>query len=171
MKFFDWMLSDEAEQFFTFGVEGENYTMDNGKINYKAPTDPQAVDEERYRQAFLWMVQDTTYNKGTLSLSEDGKKLMNIYDTILAKEGRDGIQFAPRLDAYVKNPDISPESDFAAPVILQHMVKMVYGKEPISDWPKVLEEWKSKGGNDVIKEATEKFNKKDPNVTISMPRR
>lgn len=171
VKFFDWMLSDEAEQFFTFGVEGENYTMDNGKINYKAPTDPQAVDEERYRQAFLWMVQDTTYNKGTLSLSEDGKKLMNIYDTILAKEGRDGIQFAPRLDAYVKNPDISPESDFAAPVILQHMVKMVYGKEPISDWPKVLEEWKSKGGNDVIKEATEKFNKKDPNVTISMPRR
>ncbi|OXM85927.1 extracellular solute-binding protein [Paenibacillus rigui] len=171
IKFFDWMLSDEAEKFFTFGVEGENYTMDNGKINYKTPTDPQAVDEERYRQAFLWMVQDTTYNKGTLSLTEDGKKLMNIYDTILAKEGRDGIQFDPRLESYVKNPDISPESDYAAPVLLQHMVKMVYGKEPISDWPKVLEEWKSKGGKDVIKEATDKFNKKDPNVTISMPRR
>ncbi|ULL17478.1 extracellular solute-binding protein [Paenibacillus sp. H1-7] len=171
IKFFDWMLSDEAEQFFTFGVEGENYTMESGKINYKMPTDPQAVDEERYRQAFLWMVQDTTYNKGTLSLTEDGKKLMNIYDTMLSKEGRDGIQFEPRLDAYVANPDISPESDFAAPVVLQHMVKMVYGKEPISDWPKVIEEWKAKGGNDVIKEATDKFNKKDPSVTISMPRR
>lgn len=171
VKFYDWMLSDEAEKFFTFGVEGENYTVKDGKIEYKAPTDPQGVDEERYRQAFLWMVQDTTYNKGTLSLTEEGKKLMNIYDTLLAKEGRDGIQFEPRLDALIKNPDISPESDFAAPIVLQHMVKMVYGKEPISDWPKVIEEWKSKGGNDVIKEATDKYNKKDPSVTISMPRR
>ncbi|TVY06740.1 extracellular solute-binding protein [Paenibacillus cremeus] len=171
IKFYDWMLSDEAEKFFTFGIEGENYTVKDGKIDYKAPTDPAAVDEERYRQAFLWMVQDTTYNKGTLSLTEDGKKLMNIYDTMLAKEGRDGIQFEPRLDSLIKNPDISPESDFAAPLILQHMVKMVYGKEPISDWPKVIEEYKSKGGNDVIKESTEKFTKKDPSVTISMPRR
>ena len=171
IKFFDWMVSDEAEKFFTFGIEGENYTVKDGKIDYKAPTDPQGVDEERYRQAFLWMVQDTTYNKGTLSLTEDGKKLMNIYDTMLSKEGRDGIQFEPRLDSLIKNPDISPESDYAAPVLMAHMVKMVYGKEPISDWPKVIEEWKSKGGNDVIKEATEKYTKKDPNVTISMPRR
>ncbi|WP_240417412.1 extracellular solute-binding protein [Paenibacillus periandrae] len=171
IKFFDWMLSDEAEKFFTFGIEGETFKTVDGKIEYKAPTEPQAVDEERYRQAFLWMVQDTTYNKGTLSLTEDGKKLMSTYDNMLAKEGRDGIQFEPRLDALIKNPDISPESDYAAPLILQHMVKMVYGKEPISDWPKVIEEYKSKGGNDVIKEATEKFNKQDPSVTISMPRR
>ncbi|WP_426447363.1 extracellular solute-binding protein [Paenibacillus sp. S-38] len=171
IKFYDWMLSDEAEKFFTFGIEGENYKTVDGRIDYKSPTDPQGVDEERYRQAFLWMVQDTTYNKGTLSLTEPGKKLMGIYDTMLAKEGRDGIQFEPRLEAFAKNPDIAPESDYAAPVVLQHMVKMVYGKEPISDWPKVIEEWKSKGGSEVLKEATEKFNKKDPAVTISMPRR
>jgi putative aldouronate transport system substrate-binding protein len=171
IKFFDWMMSEDAEKFFTFGIEGETFTTKDGKIEYKAPTDPQAVDEERYRQAFLWMVQDTTYNKGTLSLTEDGKRLINIYDTMLSKEGRDGIQFDPRLDSLVKNPDIAPNSDTAPPILLAHMVKMVYGKEPISDWPKVLEEWKSKGGSDVIKEASEKFNKKDPSVTISMPRR
>ncbi|MCP1306076.1 extracellular solute-binding protein [Paenibacillus tyrfis] len=171
IKFFDWMLSDEAEKFFTFGIEGETYKTVDGKIEYKSPTDPQGVDEERYRQAFLWMVQDTKYNKGTLSLTPEGQKLIGIYDTMLANEGRDGIQFEPRLEAYIKNPDISSESDFAAPVLLQHMVKMVYGKETISDWPKVIEEWKSKGGSDVVKEATEKFKSKDPNVTISMPRR
>jgi putative aldouronate transport system substrate-binding protein len=171
IKFFDWMLSDEAEKFFTFGIEGETFKTVDGKIEYKTPTEPQAVDEERYRQAFLWMVQDTTYNKGTLSMTEEGKKLINIYDNMLAKEGRDGIQFTPGLDALIKNPDISAEADYAAPLILQHMVKMVYGKEPISDWPKVIEEYKSKGGNDVIKEATDKFNKQDPSVSISMPRR
>jgi putative aldouronate transport system substrate-binding protein len=161
IKFFNWMVSDDAEKFFTFGVEGENYTVDNGKINYKAPKDSAGVDEERYRQSWLWMVQDTTYNKGTLSLTPEGQNLIKTYDTILSKEGRDGIQFEPRLEAFSKNPDITPLSDVGPPVLLSHMMKMVYGKEPISDWPKVIEEWKSKGGNDVIKEATDKFNKKD----------
>ncbi|MEF3309851.1 extracellular solute-binding protein [Paenibacillus sp. GYB004] len=168
VKFFDWMISDEAEKFFTFGVEGETYKTENGKIVYTSPTDPTAVDEERYRQAFLWMVQDTTYNKGSLELTPEGKKLIQIYDTVLAKEGRDGITFEPRLESLTKNPDVSPNSDTAPPLLLTHMVKMVYGKEPISDWPKVIEEWKSKGGNEVIKEATDKFNK---NEGITMPRR
>ncbi|MDF2924448.1 MAG: family 1 extracellular solute-binding protein [Paenibacillaceae bacterium] len=168
VKFFDWMLSDEAETYFTFGIKGETYKEENGKISYTAPTDATAVDEERYRQSFLWLVQDTTYNKGSLSLTEEGKKLISVYDTILAKEGRDGIQFDPRLDALVKNPDVAPNSDTAPPVLLTHMVKMVYGKEPISDWPKAVEEWLSKGGKDVIKEATEKYNAKNG---ITMPRR
>lgn len=168
IKFFDWMVSEEAEKFFTYGIEGETYTVENGKINYKAPTTSAGVDEERYRQSFLWMVQDTTYNKGTLSLTEEGRHLMNVYDTILAKEGRDGIIFDPRLDALTRNPDIAMNSDSAPPLLLTHMIKMVYGKEPISDWSKALEEWKSKGGNDVIKEATEKFNAKQG---VTLPRR
>ncbi|MNO36128.1 Lipoprotein LipO precursor [compost metagenome] len=168
VKFFDWMLSEEAETFFTFGIKGETYKEENGKIVYTAPTDPAAIDEERYRQSFLWLVQDTTYNKGVLNMTEEGKNLIKVYDTILANEGRDGIQFDPRLDALVKNPDIAPNSDTAPPVLLTHMVKMVYGKEPISDWPKVVEEWLSKGGGDVIKEATEKYNSK---AGVTMPRR
>lgn len=168
VKFFDWMLSEEAETFFTFGIKGETYTEENGNIVYTSPTDTAGIDEERYRQSFLWLVQDTTYNKGSLSLTEEGRNLINVYDTILANEGRDGIQFDPRLDALVKNPDVAPNSDTAPPVLLTHMVKMVYGKEPISDWPKAVEEWLSKGGNDVIKEATEKYKN---NVGVTMSRR
>lgn len=134
VKFFDWMLSEEAETFFTFGIKDETYKEENGKIVYTSPADSAAIDEERYRQSFLWMVQDTTYNKGVLNMTEEGRSLINVYDTILANEGRDGIQFDPRLDALVKNPDIAPNSDTAPPVLLTHMVKMVYGKEPISDW-------------------------------------
>ncbi|WP_281364344.1 hypothetical protein [Paenibacillus planticolens] len=40
-------------------------------------------------------------------------------------------------------------------------MKMITGSEPISNWPQVIEEWKSIGDNDVIKEATERYNKKD----------
>lgn len=161
IKFFDWMVSDEAEKFFTFGIEGENYTVENGKINYKAPKNAQEADEETYRQVLLWFVQDTTYNKGALSLTPEGQDLMKMYDTVLAKEGRDGIMFDPPLESYKKNPDVVPGSDKLPPVLLTHVAKMVYGKEPISDYPKALEEWKQKGGNAIIKEATERYNKKD----------
>ena len=38
---------------------------------------------------------------------------------------------------------------------------MIYGKEPISDFPKVIEEYKQKGGDEIVKEATERYNNKD----------
>ncbi|TBL72637.1 extracellular solute-binding protein [Paenibacillus thalictri] len=168
IKFFDWMVGDEAEKFFTFGVKGENYTEDNGKINYKMPANAKESDEETFRQILLWFVQDTTYNKGVLNLTPEGQNLIKTYDTMLAKEGIDGIQFDPQLPSLVKIPDIAPTFDKFPPVLLTHIFKMVYGKEPISDYPKVLEEWKQKGGDQVIKEATERYNKKDG---VIMPRK
>ncbi|WP_256224211.1 hypothetical protein [Paenibacillus sp. 1_12] len=39
-------------------------------------------------------------------------------------------------------------------------MKMITGSELISNWPQVIEEWKYKGGIDVIKEATERYKKK-----------
>jgi putative aldouronate transport system substrate-binding protein len=168
IKFFNWMVSEEAKTFFTFGIEGDTYTKDGDKINYTSPTDTQGIDEERYRTAFLWMVQDTTYNEGILGLTEEGANLIEVYDTLLANEGRDGIKFEPRLESLQENPDISPLSDVPAPVIRDHIVRMIYGQEPISNWPEVIEEWKSKGGNAVIEEATERFNSKQG---VSMPLR
>ncbi|NGM81876.1 extracellular solute-binding protein [Paenibacillus sp. 7124] len=161
VKFFNWMVSDEAEKFFTFGIEGENYTVENGKINYRNPKNASEVDEETFRQILLWFVQDTTYNKGALSLTSEGRDLMKFYDTVLANEGRDGIQFEPQLQGYQKNPDITPTADKLPPVILTHVINMVYGKESISDYPKVVEEWLQKGGREVVKEATERYNKND----------
>lgn len=46
-------------------------------------------------------------------------------------------------------------------LIIDYMVKMIYGKEPISDWPKVVEEYKSKGGNEILKEANDHYKKKE----------
>ncbi|MNC22500.1 Lipoprotein LipO precursor [compost metagenome] len=161
VKFFNWMVSDEAEKFFTFGIEGENYTVENGNINYKRPKTADEADEETFRQILLWFVQDTTYNKGALSLTPEGRELMKLYDTVLANEGRDGIQFEPQVQGYQKNPDITPGGDKLPPVILTHVINMVYGKEPISDYPKVVEEWLQKGGSDVVKEATERYNNND----------
>lgn len=38
---------------------------------------------------------------------------------------------------------------------------MVYGREPIEDYGKVLEEYLSKGGSEIIEEATKRYNEKE----------
>ncbi|MFH5181366.1 extracellular solute-binding protein [Paenibacillus sp. TAB 01] len=160
MKFIEWMTTDEAAKFFSFGVEGENYTVENGKINYKFPTNKEETQEESFRTT-LRLANDATYNKLQLDLSKDGQDVLAAFDNVLSKEGLPGIGFNPDLKAFSKYPDLTPLGDTGPKLIVDHMVKMIYGKEPISDWPKVIEEYKAKGGNEIIKEATERYNNKD----------
>ncbi|NOU94316.1 extracellular solute-binding protein [Paenibacillus sp. LMG 31456] len=148
LKFFEWQVTEEADKWFDLTLP----------INPKTDAE---VSEQRYLSGFLHMVKDDAYRKQILSATPEGKALLQTFETILPNEGRGGIEFDPALQAMQKNPDITPLSDTAPPVLLSHMVKMVYGKEPISDWPKVIEEWKSKGGNDALKEANDLYQKKN----------
>ncbi|WP_308638099.1 extracellular solute-binding protein [Paenibacillus silvisoli] len=161
IKFFDWMVGEQAQHFFSYGIEGEDYTDNGGTISYTPPTDEAGTNKQRYLNYWLWMVQDTTYNKRIAELSEPGKQMVDAFDNLLTKEGRRGIEFDPRLEALVKYPDLSPLSDQLPPLVLEHVLKMVYGKEPIDNYGKVLEEYLSKGGNEVIDEATARYNSKE----------
>ena len=85
--------------------------------------------------------------------------MIKFMDTVVFKEGLGSIRFSPALDAYSKYSDTAPQGDDVGPkLVLDHMIKMIYGREPISDWPKVIEEYKKKGGLEIIKEATDRYN-------------
>ncbi|NIK78784.1 putative aldouronate transport system substrate-binding protein [Paenibacillus castaneae] len=159
VSYFDYMVSEEGKTFFTFGNEGETYTKENGRISYQVPTD----EEERYseqRRNWLWIAQDGAYNADRLPLETKGEEMLNGFVSILPNEGRGGVFFDPELDSYTKYPDLAPKFDEPSKFLLDHMIKMVYGDENIADWPKVVEAWKKAGGNEIIKEATERFNNK-----------
>ncbi|MBB6729443.1 extracellular solute-binding protein [Cohnella sp. CBP 2801] len=167
IKYLNWMQSDEANYFFTFGTEGDTYTKDaDGKVNYKIPETKEEIDEEGWRGGTLFLAHDGTMNRLRLDLDDTGKYVENSFDTVLANEGLPGIGFYPDLSAFSKYPDLTPQTDVGPKLIVDHMVKMVYGKEPISNWPKVIEEYKSKGGDEIVKEATERYNNKDGVVDI-----
>jgi putative aldouronate transport system substrate-binding protein len=170
IKFFDWMLTPEAETFFTFGIEGDTYTKDaSGKIDYKFPKTKEDTEEEGFRSGTIWAVHDSTYNKPRLLLNDDGKATLKAFDEVLTKEGLPGIGFYPDLTTFSKYPDLAaPQPDVGPKLIVDHMIKMVYGKEPITDWPKVIEEYKSKGGNEIVKEATDRWNKKQGAIMIDV---
>ncbi|WP_438348558.1 extracellular solute-binding protein [Paenibacillus sp. FA6] len=157
ISYFDYMVSEEATTFFTFGTEGETYTSDNGKVTYKVPAD----ENERYseqRRDWLWIAKDGAFNKDRLPLEPKGEEMLAGFESVLPNEGRAGMFFDPELDSYTQYPDLAPKFDEPSKFILEHMVKMIYGDEQISDWPKVVESWKTSGGNEIIKEATERFN-------------
>ncbi|TBL69374.1 extracellular solute-binding protein [Paenibacillus thalictri] len=166
IKFFEWMTTPEAERYFSFGIEGETYTMENGKVNFKQPTTPDAVDDDIFRGIF-WLVHDGAYNKAKEELTENGREMIKALDTVVSKEGLGSVRFVPALQSTAKFPDVAPQADDVGPkLIIDHMIKMIYGKEPISDWPKVIEEYKNKGGNEILKEATERY-KQGTGVIVS----
>lgn len=166
IKFLDWQVTEEGQNFFTFGIEGENYKVENDKIIYTTPVNDEQILEENYRVNWLPLVYDGAFNRVLLENSPGGDELLNVFDTITSKEGREGIVFSPPLKTYEKYPDLAEGFGIPSKLILDHMLKMIYGKEPISDWPKVIEEWKSKGGNEIIEEATARFNNKDGIIKV-----
>ncbi|NHN28521.1 extracellular solute-binding protein [Paenibacillus agricola] len=147
LKFFDWQVTEEADKWFDLTLPLE-------------PKTDLEVAEQRYLSGFLHMVKDDAFRKQILNATPEGQSLLKVLETVLPTEGRGGLEFDPTLDAMQKNPDVTPLSDVPPPLLITHMVKMVYGKEPISDWPKAIEEWKAKGGNDILKEANERYQKK-----------
>lgn len=163
LKFFEWQLGEEAAMFYTFGIEGDTYTLDaDGKINYKLPETQEEIEEEGWRSGTLWPIKDATYNRLRLELSEDGKQVLEAFDTILANEGLGGIGFYPELEATAKFPELGfPQQDVGPSYIIDNMVRMIYGSRPISEWPQVLEEYRSRGGDEIIREATERYNNND----------
>lgn len=161
IKFFNWMTTEEADLFFSYGFEDEDYKVVNGEPVFEVPTDAEGTDKMRYLNAWLWMVQDTTYNQRVSGLSEMGREMIDHFDNVLSKEGRRHLEFDPRLDAFVKYPDLAPKSDELPPLILEPVLRMVYGKESIDNFDKVLEDYLAKGGKEVIAEATKRYNEKE----------
>jgi putative aldouronate transport system substrate-binding protein len=158
IQFFDWMVTEEAEKFFTYGIEGTDYTVENEKINYKQPQSVDEVNKEVYRTTWLWMVSDATYTKGLLELTPEGKKLMNVFDNVLTKEGRGGISFDPELDTFKTMPTLIDKGpDGPSDFLMEHIAKMVTGAEPIDNWDNVIKEWKEKGGAQALEEAKTKY--------------
>jgi putative aldouronate transport system substrate-binding protein len=161
VKFFNWMVSEEAELFFSYGIEGEDYQVVNNEPNFVVPTDTEGTDKMRYLNYWLWMVQDTTYNKRVSSLSESGLQMIDAFDNMLSKEGRRWIEFDPRLEALIKYPDLNPKSDELPPLILEQVLRIVYGKDSLDTFDKALEDYLSKGGKELIDEATARYNSKE----------
>jgi putative aldouronate transport system substrate-binding protein len=95
-----------------------------------------------------------------LELTPEGQELIDIYDNILAKEGRGRITFEPPLETFLNQPALQDNNlDGPSDFLMEHVAKMITGAEPIDNWENVLEEWKKKGGDKYLEEAKAQYEK------------
>jgi putative aldouronate transport system substrate-binding protein len=157
VRFFDWMLTPEAETYFSFGIENDTYRYEDGEIRFTIPETDEEIDLDSFRTG-LWFVHDGIYMKQREQLTENGRDMLFAMNNVVSREGLGTVRFFPALNSFAKYPDLVPQSDDVGPkLIIDHMIRMIYGAEPISDWPKVIEEYKAKGGNDILEEATRRY--------------
>lgn len=161
VKFFDWQVTEEGQEFFTYGIEGKDFTRENGEINYELKDDEQFLLTQDYRTSWLWMVRDATYTEGILELTEEGRDLIDVFDNILAHEGHGTINFPDGIEVLKDNPDISVGGALAPEFWLTEAAKIITGREPVDYHDQVVEDWLNKGGQKAIDEATERYNEGD----------
>lgn len=161
IKFFDWQVTEEGQEFFTYGIEGDTYTKNNGEIHYELRDDEQFLLEQDYRTSWLWMVRDSTYTKGILELTEEGQELINIFDDILAHEGHGTLVFPGGLEVFNDNPDITVGGVLAPEFWLTEAAKIITGREPLDYHDQIVEDWLNRGGQQAIEEATERYRQGD----------
>lgn len=138
------------------GNVGQGYDMVNGQPVVKKESAPQGL----YPLAFMpdgvaWPVKDSDVNY-LASYQEPLKQLaadiMKSYSTVKF--------FANPNNGVVSETQVSKGADLTK-FLNDEQTKMVAGQRPISDWDKMIDEWKAKGGEQLIKEMNAELKFKD----------
>lgn len=160
MKFFDWAWSDDKDKdtFFSFGIKDKNYTEANSQINWQA----NAPENTTKGVSSFYQVQISPSKGYSMSPLVVGKSsnaaLLNkgIQITQTNTIPDDGA-YMPLLEAFKAHPELRFGS---GSLFIDMFSKVVTGKEPLETaFDKFVNDWKSRGGNDAIKEATDWYNK------------
>ncbi|MBP1993099.1 extracellular solute-binding protein [Paenibacillus eucommiae] len=156
IKFLDWAWSDEkADQFFAYGIEGTDYTVENGKIIYDS-TNKQNV-EMNINEAFRIMLnprQDGRLLPLVLNLDPNAEQLkqgLKVAEQSIFTSDGFGM---PTLEASKSRPELAGFG--AGSLFLDMFAKILSGKvEDIdSTFDAFTKEWKIRGGDEIVGEAT-----------------
>jgi putative aldouronate transport system substrate-binding protein len=159
VKFLDWAWSDKAETFLDFGIKDKTYTEQGGQIQW----DPNAPANSA----------DSAYNFYQLSINPRGDGRM---ETKIVEKSPDaaalksGMKIAadagfkhdslhmPQLESLNTHPELVPGTG-SGTLFLEMFAKVVTGKEELDPaFDKFVAEWKKRGGDAAIKEATNWYN-------------
>lgn len=161
IKFLDWCWSsDEAAKFFAYGIKGYNYTEENGKVDWDA-NDPHndEYDQKLFYRVRLNMTGDGRMSPLVLEVEPEAAKMKKGVE-VAAKSiyPHDDLNM-PTLEALKTHPELVPKTK-AGTLFLDMFAKVVTGQEELDPaFDKFVKDWKSRGGDAAIKEATDWYNK------------
>lgn len=158
IRFLDSFWSEEVARFLTYGIEGDNYTVENGEITYRYPTDQESVYEESMHQIWLNLIggpspiDDEEYVRG----KPHGDLIFKAMDTARS-EGRPNAGLGlPALPTMLERPELAMNGLF-----LEFASKVITGRQSIDTFEDFVEDWRSRGGDRLIEEATEWYRSRE----------
>ncbi|GGD59131.1 extracellular solute-binding protein [Paenibacillus nasutitermitis] len=162
VKFLDWAWSSpEAQTFFNYGVKDLSYKVENGQIKWDKNDEVNKADGNSVWVFYQLSINPTNVGTQSPKLFElqPNKELMmkgmkvaeeEIYET-------DGMSM-PALEAFSTKPELSPGLGNGT-MFFDMFAKVVTGKEDLdAAFDKFVQEWKRRGGDEAIKEATDWYN-------------
>ncbi|WP_168735641.1 extracellular solute-binding protein [Cohnella fermenti] len=154
LKFLDFFFTEEGKKFTTYGIEGDNYTVSGDSIEYKSPSTADEIQEEMARQEWYQFTGQNYLTNEEFMKNKPNNELVVQALEISAKEGvvNDGAGM-PALPTLQSRPELGFKG-----LWLEFAAKVITGKESIDNFDKFVADWKSRGGEKLIEEATAWYN-------------
>ncbi|MBP1993199.1 extracellular solute-binding protein [Paenibacillus eucommiae] len=160
IKFFDWAWSNpDAQNFFKFGIKDKNFTMDGDKVVYN-PDD--AINKEnsasQVYQLILNMTGHALNSVETLPKTPIGEEMKKGFEISKKAVFTNDVMYMPPLPAITEHPELQVGFTSGS-LLLDMFAKAVTGREDVDKaFDNFVAEWKKRGGDEWIAQATEWHN-------------
>lgn len=160
IKFLEWAWSSpEADKFFAYGIKDYNYTEENGTIKFD-PTGPNnsELNEREFFQLSINVRENGLNNPLAIKVLPNSDKILKGYEDAKTTIIPNDAMYMPALKAMDGRPELSP-GFVAGSLFYDTFAKLVIGKEDLDKgFDSFVAEWKSRGGDAAIEEATDWYN-------------
>ncbi len=156
IKFLDWAWSEEADNFFNYGIEGYNYTIEDGKVKWDLKSPANAENEANvFYQLILNPRGDGRMKPKLLDYLPDSEMLKTGIEVATYEVTKRGDLHMPDLKALEAHPELNPDMEPES-LFLEMFAKILVKNAPLDEtFDKFVADWKKRGGDAAIKEATE----------------
>ncbi|WP_158289511.1 extracellular solute-binding protein [Paenibacillus flagellatus] len=160
IKFLDWAWSaPEADKFFAYGIKDFNYTEENGQVKFdpKGPNNSE-LNEKEFFQLSINVRENGLNNPLALKVLPNSDVILKGYEDSKSTIMKNDAMYMPPLKAMDGRPELNP-GFVAGSLFYDWFVKLVVGKEELDKgFDAFVAEWKKRGGEAAIREATDWYN-------------
>ncbi|RAV19242.1 extracellular solute-binding protein [Paenibacillus contaminans] len=150
----------EVQKFISYGIEGYNYEVVDGKIKWD-PESPNNVKDPQNPERTLYQINmnftgHSINNNEQVKMSPFAEPLMRGFDISEKYKIKNEAMYMPVLEAFKKRPELMPNFGNGDTLLADMFAKVLTSDVDIdSEFDKFVKEWRSRGGDEAIKQATE----------------
>ncbi|MFD2328102.1 extracellular solute-binding protein [Cohnella sp. GCM10020058] len=156
VKFFDWLASEEGQEFVNFGIPGDTYTKDGGKIVYDQQKDVDAKTSTWRSIVFNIVGYNEELLKTKLGNDEAFEKQKLAYEVARNESIPNLMTGMPAIKT--NSPEVPGFGYTGMPLYLETATQIILGEKPLDYFDEFVKEYKSLGGADAIKQASDWYN-------------